>query len=169
MKVLFRYIFFLFLIYALSSCESEVYKQHEISGKVVNDTGCKNLKSEVATATPDTLSCVKYSYHSSSGKLKLIHINTGFNCCPESLYCTVFLYSDTIEIREYEKSALCDCNCLYDLDIELSGVLNKKYVLKFIEPYAASHEKIIFNVDLSTYPDGSYCVVRKGYPWGMSN
>jgi hypothetical protein len=56
--------------------------------------------------------------------------------------------------------------CLFDLDIELTGIVQNKYLLKFIEPYAIGQEQLIFEMDLTTDVEGEYCVIRKGYPWG---
>jgi hypothetical protein len=54
--------------------------------------------------------------------LTLKHVDAGFSCCPDSLYCNIGLKGDTILIQEFEKTAVCKCNCLYDLDIEINGV-----------------------------------------------
>ena len=151
----------------LFSCEEEKEKQLVLAGTLINNTNCKdNFKSAPGNKiTADSLSCIDYSYNKI--KLTIKHINAGFNCCPEKLYCNISLVSDTIIIQEFEKSALCDCNCLYDLDIEISGVETKKYILKLIEPYCGNQEKLIFEIDLTRETEGLYCVTRKQYPWGI--
>ncbi len=172
MKSLFKYILFALFFIAITSCNNDNDNNNttEISGSLTKHTDCKNdLKSNKVTGTPDSLSCVEYSYNSSSGILKLTHINAGFNCCPENLYCTISTSSDTIIIQEYEQAALCRCNCLYDLEIEILGLTTEKYVLKFIEPYAGDSKKIIFEIDLSAAQEGSFCVVRHNYPWDMQD
>jgi hypothetical protein len=95
------------------------------------------------------------------------HINAGFNCCPEGFYCNVSLKNDTIVIEEFENSSLCDCNCLFDLDIEVKGVETKTYQIKFIEPYCGDQAKLEFPVNLAVLKDGIFCVTRTRYPWGI--
>ncbi|PID89479.1 MAG: hypothetical protein CSB01_01755 [Bacteroidia bacterium] len=137
----------------------------EFSGQLTEHSECKNLEFiSVREETPDTLSCVKYSFN--DDKLVLKHINAGFNCCPDSLYVNASLNGDTIVIEEYETSMLCDCNCLYDLDIELKGIEAQKYHIKFVEPYVTNQEKIFFDINLENNGEGKFCVIRKGYPWG---
>jgi hypothetical protein len=110
---------------------------------------------------------VEYNYNETSNKLIFNHINAGFNCCPQGFYCNVSLKNDTIIVEEFENSSLCDCNCLYDLEIELKGVEAKKYQIKFIEPYCGNQAKLEFPVDLASLEQGSYCATRTNYPWGI--
>ena len=96
-----------------------------------------------------------------------MHVNTGFNCCPQGFYCNLSLKNDTIIIEEFENSSLCDCNCLYDLNIEVKGVGAKKNQFKFIEAYCGEQEKLEFPIDLPALEQGSYCVTKTNYPWGI--
>jgi hypothetical protein len=152
----------LILAFFFSGCKKE---QTIISGKVVNHSGCKSFKS--VNNDPDTLSCVDYSFSASEHKLILKHINAGFNCCPGELSCEVTFNNDTIVIQEFEEAADCDCNCLFDLDIEITGIEAERYYLKFIEPYCGNQEKLFFEIDLKNQPDDSHCVFRDQYPWGI--
>jgi hypothetical protein len=77
------------------------------------------------------------------------------------------LSNDTIIISEHEAKAQCNCNCLYDLDLVINGVDSKEYQIKFIEPYSGEQKKISFKIDLTKEKNGSFCVTRKSYPWGM--
>ncbi|MBN2482267.1 MAG: hypothetical protein JXB19_11025 [Bacteroidales bacterium] len=161
---------FFFIGFLLSGCEKEISPRSvDLTGQVVSHTTCKyGLKSISGTEIfPDSLTCVHYSFDSAIKKLAIKHINGGFNCCPESLYCDVSLRNDTIIIQEFEAAALCNCNCLFDLDIELFGVNSKKYQIRFIEPYAGNQLEINFEVDLTNEHEGSFCVTRKQYPWGI--
>lgn len=156
------------IVLMIICCEKkdENDKQLTISGQLISNSTCKNdLKSRShIVETPDSLSCVEYSFDKENNKLTLKHINAGFNCCPDSLYCKVELISDTIQIQEFEKSALCGCNCLYDLDIEVTGIEIKKYEIKFVEPYVGDQIKLIFDIDLTKDLNGTYCVTRNQYP-----
>ena len=168
-SLLFISLFGLFII----SCEKNNNdgKQLIITGQLINNSTCKNdLKSAYQIVeTPDTLSCVNYSFNKAKNILTLKHINAGFNCCPDSLYCKVELIGDIIQIQEFEKNAQCNCNCLYDLDIEIYGVELKTYRIKFIEPYISDQNKLIFELNLNKDSNGSYCVTRKQYPWGIDS
>jgi len=161
------------IVLVILSCEKndDYDKQLIISGQLISNTTCKNdLKSRSQIVeTPDSLSCVNYSFDKENNKLTIRHINAGFNCCPDSLYCKIELKGDTILIQEFEKVADCRCNCLYDLDFEISGVDLKKYQLKFIEPYVAEQDKLVFEIDLNSDQNGTYCVIRKLYPWGIDS
>ncbi len=151
----------------LISCEKD-NPEGAISCKIVNHTNCKNLKSSIKEDDYDSnISCISYSYDSQNKKLTLKHINAGFNCCPDSLYCSIVLSSDLIVIKEFEKKALCNCTCLYDLDIEITGIELKKYIIKIDEPYCGNQPKLIFEADLAANGTGEFCVNRDEYPWSM--
>jgi hypothetical protein len=153
----------------IPGCENENNKQLTLSGMLINNSACKSSgKSTMETLnTPDTLSCIDYSFDDFKNRLTINHINSAFNCCPESLYCKVTLSNDTIIISEHEAKAQCNCNCLFDLDLVINGVDTKEYQIKFIEPYSGEQKKICFKIDLKKEKNGSFCVTRKSYPWGM--
>jgi len=159
---------FLFLIGLLVSyCEKE---NQIVRGKITDSSECKTIKlDDYKNGIPDSLSCIYYFYEESTEKLLMKHINAGFNCCPVKLYCVVNMSVDTIIINEYEESAMCNCNCLYDLEIEITGVSPMQYQVKFIEPYSSQQDKIMFTMDLSNHPESSFCAIRKQYPWGMGH
>lgn len=143
--------------------------QEVISGQLISNSPCKgSIKVDApADEVPDSISRVDYSYDDETRRLTLKHINAGFNCCPDSLYCEIELKGDTIMIEEFEEAALCNCNCVYDLEIEVDSVEMKKYQVKFVEPYAGEQDKLVFGIDLAAAANGSYSVIRKSYPWGM--
>ena len=153
----------------LCQCEKEKSADKTLSGKLLSYSECKDFtKSTTGSETlADTLSCVRYHYDIETRKLTLKHINTGFNCCPEELYCSFSSNNDTLFISESEKSASCDCNCLFDMNIEIADIDAGKYQVKFIEPYAENLDRLVFEIDLINQPEGSYCVTRKWYPWGQ--
>jgi hypothetical protein len=159
--------------FAIYSCEKDKAnnQQLDFKGQLISKSVCKsNLKSTTGiTDTPDSLSCVDYSFDNSTNKLTIKHINAGFNCCPDSFYCNVSLSNDTIIIQEIERNPKCDCDCIYDLNIEIQGVDTKKYLIKLIEPYVGDQIKILFGIDLTKDKVGSFCVTRKQYPWGLKS
>ncbi len=155
------------IIYA-TGCENENKNNGVFSGKMIAQSPCKSNKStDVVRDTTDNLSCVDYKYESSTGKLALKHINAGFNCCPNRIYCDITLNGDTILINEHETDGPCDCDCLYDLDIEIAGMEAKSYQVKLIEPYAYNQEQLNFSIDLAVVDSGTVCALRNNYPWGI--
>jgi len=158
-------------IFFILCCENEHDKQLTLSGTLINFSECKSgTKSTIKTlGALDTLSCIDYAFDDLEKKLTIKHINAGFNCCPESLYCNVSLSGDTILIMEQEAKAQCHCICLYDLNLEINGVDSKSYQIKFIEPYSGKQAKMDFRVDLTKDKNGSFCVTRGEYPWGMGS
>jgi len=158
------------LLLTLCSCKQDPENPKELNLSVkllTEDPECNHLKSaETIRITPISQSCIEYSFDQSTKKLLIKHLNAGFNCCPESLWCTVTYRNDSIVIQEFEKHMGCKCNCLYDLDIEIEGVESGKYQLRMIEPYVGNQEKLSFELDLRTQIQGAFCVARKQYPWG---
>ncbi len=112
-------------------------------------------------------SCINYTYDKNLHRLTLTHINAGFNCCPDSITCDINITGSIIQITEKEASALCNCNCLYDLEMVITGLFEMPYNIRLSEPYAGEQAPLIFTIDLKQNPTGSYCVERGGYPWGM--
>ena len=151
----------------LCQCEKEKQAESAISGVLVKHSECKSsLKS--AEIIADTLSCIQYVFDAENRQLTVKHVNAGFNCCPGELSCSFSIISDTIVITESEQSGLCNCLCLFDMDMEISGVNARKYQVKVIEPYAEDKERLVFEANLTQEPQGSFCVTRKNYPWGVS-
>lgn len=151
--------------YSLLQCEND---ELTITSKITNDPKCKSSKSaQIAEDITDTLSCIGYSYKALEKKLYLKHANAGFNCCPGKLSCFAEMKGDTIIIRESEESGLCNCDCLYDLEIEITGLAAGQYIIKVIEPYSGTQQKIIFPVSFTEDTQSAFCVKRKLYPWGM--
>ena len=160
----------LILVILFIGCQKETRTDPDITGRLVHYTSCKYfLKSAETIQVADSLSCIEYAFDPSRNVLAIRHINAGFNCCPGYLYCTIQLQDDTILVREHEAAALCRCNCLYDLDMEISGLEPGTYQVKFVEPYLGDQEPLIFGIDLQEHVNGSFCVTRKHYPWGVTS
>ncbi len=169
MKTIYPIVLSLFIVAVLlSACEHDKDSQQSVSGKLISNSNCKStLTDSDSVYLIDNVSCAEYSYNDSSKTLSIKHINTGFNCCPGEIQCNISIVNDTILIRESETAMLCDCSCLYDLNIEVYGVDAKKYVIRFIEPYIGNQEQLIFEADLVSQNAGSHCVPRSDYPWGI--
>ncbi|PKP51870.1 MAG: hypothetical protein CVT92_11495 [Bacteroidetes bacterium HGW-Bacteroidetes-1] len=155
------------ILISANGCSKEK-QQQKLSGKLTHHSECKSTKSGTYPAQiSDSLSCAQYSYDSNSKKLIITHINAGFNCCPEVLSCIISENNNTITIQEIEKDHLCNCNCLFDLGIEINDIESESYQIVFIEPYCGDQEPLIFEINLAIADTGSYCVVRNQYPWGI--
>ena len=151
------------------SCEKENGNGPQFSGRLISNSDCKYQKSApVSAETADTLSCIEYSFDTITHTLSLTHVNAGFNCCPGEINCTFNLKGDTIVIEEYENTDDCDCECLYDLHMEIKNTELRKYQVKVNEQYIKGQEKLEFEIDLANDTTGSICVARKKYPWGVT-
>jgi hypothetical protein len=164
-------IFFCIGIFVLSCTKEKENKQLDFSGKLISHSSCKSgLKSTLESLnTSDSLSCIEWVFEDSTNKLSIKHVNAGFNCGYDSLYCGISLSGDTIMVQEHETSNGANCDCLFDLDFEISGIANKKYQIRFIEPYRYDQAELSFEMDLINEKEGSFCVTRKLYPWGMES
>jgi hypothetical protein len=169
MKTIFKAILFsATLLFLMVGCKDPNDPEgSKISGKITNRSSCKNfISGNLKFTVADTFSCVNYHYDTETHKVFMNHINAGFNCGSESNTCEVSSANDTIIIHEIEHGPIANCLCLFDLEIELQGLNQQKYLVRFIEPYAEGQEQLIFEMDLTSVLGGEYCVVRKGYPWG---
>ena len=164
----------LWLIFGLFISCSETNSEKEpteIVGALVSNSECKSnagIRSSTTIGTPDTLSCINFTYKATEKLLNIEHINAGFNCCPGTLSCNISISNDTIIIVEEEEAPMCNCNCLFDLEIEITGVLADSYIVKIVEPYLQDMKALMLNIDLANENEGSYCVTRKQYPWGLN-
>ena len=159
-----------FLTILVVSCieDAQQPKNLNLSINLTGKSECKSNKSAgINQSVTNSQSCIEYSFDQATQKLTLKHINAGFNCCPESISCTVTFKNDSIIIQESEKSPRCNCDCLYDLDMEVDGVEAGKYQIHIIESYIGSQDKLSFELDLGKQKQGTWCVTRNGYPWGI--
>lgn len=92
------------------SCDDEKGNEEPLalSGKVISHSECKNSGSDSTRLTSGSLSsCADYRFDAAAKKLFIKHINAGFNCCPDSLYCAVKMSNDIIIIKEPLSLARC--------------------------------------------------------------
>lgn len=148
------------LIY-LGCSESE--ETVNLKGKLIYQSDCLSSKSEY---TENNESCIEYNYDSAKKVLTLNHKNAGFNCCPGKISCSFEFKKNVIVITENEETAGCNCNCLYDLTIEISDIESGIFNIIFVESYVGDQQMLEFNIDLSVNQHGEFCVTRNSYPWG---
>jgi len=137
-------------------------------GSLVFTTGCKDPQMLSPGAAPANLDCISWEYDG-SGKLSLMHVNAGLNCCPGTIRAEIVIEGDSITITENEgeDSEPCRCLCLYDLGYEITGIEDGTYTLRFVEEYLQPGDGALeVTVDLAAEPEGSLCLPRSSYPWG---
>jgi len=138
-------------------------------GRLVSRTDCKGsggAAAGAAAAPTSSQECVEYDYDGQS-RLRLKHVNAGFNCCPGAITADIDISGGTIRIEEKESSSLCDCSCLYDLGYEIAALPPATYRLSVVGPYQPDTDPpLAFDVDLGRAVSGSFCVERTRYPWG---
>ena len=127
-------------------------------------TSYTTCKSKFVGDTPDTITCVEYSYNAVDRKLRLNHINVMFNCCSDSFYCDMSISNDTIKIQEFESGLLCFCVCLFDISMEFNEVDPLKYYVSIYQDIGS--DSLNFVMDLTDSQDSSYCEVRTYGPYG---
>lgn len=141
----------------------------EFSGDVVGNGPCKSeMKTAEVDTIPNTQSCIEYTYDGVS-RLHVRHINGGFNCCP--VFVAEFsIDGDLITITEIDSLYMggCDCECLFDVDYELTGVMPGVYTLHVDEvTILPGDDPLEGQIDLTSATSGIFCVERQHYPWGF--
>lgn len=142
----------------------DVPETSEMTASLTGVEGCKTFTRSVEGSDR---SCVEFTYDPAQRTLRLLHVNAGFNCCPEEFGVDVRLEEDVITVTESEVGPNCRCNCLYDLDILIEHLPAASYRVVFEEPYRSEKEEAIdFRIDLAAETTGEHCVPRNMYPWG---
>ncbi len=149
------------LLLASSGCNKEIL---DPTIKLDAATDCKQFLLDSSPNSTPVMDCIEYSYGDNT--LVIRHVNAAFNCCPEELYVDLNISGDTLIIVEREKSSLCDCDCLYDLDYTLDHISKGTWWIRVKEPYLReADQEILFEVDLRREPEGNWCAERTKYPW----
>ena len=138
-----------------------------VYGEMLPLTGCKPTETPAASAVdslPLGSSCVIWDYDG-QGLLTLQHYNAGLNCCPVG-QAVISVNGGEIEIDETVVDGLCDCICLFDVDLQVFNLPVGEYTIVVREPYwQAPQETFEFTVDLTATPTGMVCDYRDSYPW----
>jgi hypothetical protein len=142
-----------------SYCEKrQGYPWDGTEGRLVAVSDCGGFGAMDDSPVDLSLECMEYSFE--GGTLKLRHVNAGFNCCgAKSAQVTVA--DGEIRIVESEEQNPCDCECLFDLDMEVVNLPAGTYRILV----TGSLGGLDFVVDLAAQPSGSYCEKRDRYPW----
>lgn len=130
---------------------------------------CKTGAAGLGPALPSDQDCLTWEYDG-EGTLRIVHVNAGLNCCPGTIRADIEIEGSNIVITpdEGEDGIPCRCLCLYDLVYEIEGIAPEEYTITVVEEYLAEGAEILaVTVDLSLEPQGSWCVQRGTYPWGV--
>ncbi|MDA3844560.1 MAG: hypothetical protein PF588_09360 [Candidatus Kapabacteria bacterium] len=138
-------------------------------GEVVYFSDCKDGETnEIAKEIDNSHAAIQYHSIAEEHKLEIRHINAGFNCCPDEITADISIEDGVISISEKEAVAGCKCNCLYDIDIDVTDIEKGKYTVKVIEPYLNDVDlEFNFEIDLNENPDGEFVLERSSYPWAV--
>lgn len=164
---IFILLFFLLLAPACKKNDSEVPTNAQITLTGFSDCiDFFNTKGVLENQPPDK-SCIEYTY--AQNTLLLTHYNAGFNCCPDGFMIELNSSGDTLIITESENDALCNCNCLFNLEFQIDSLPAGNYVVRMVEPYLSTGDpKLEFSIDLNSQNYGIECVSRTNYPWGIN-
>ena len=149
MKKYFPFSLFLFLyliIFLFSNCSEENVTQtieKEISFSSYHISGCNStgLKKIIQNGE-----CFDYSFDDT---LKIDFCVSG-NCCPDSqrFVTNYSINSDTILVSVADTAAnLCWCNCNYTIHLELSNLLEERYL--FVCDYATQYNSFEYRESVS--------------------
>ena len=138
-------------------------------GEVVYFSDCKDWETnEIAKEIDDSHAAIQYHYIAEEYKLEIRHINAGFNCCPDKITADISIEDGVISISEKEAVAGCKCNCLFDIDIDITDIAKGKYTVEIFEPYLNDVDlPFNFEIDLNENPDGEVVLARSSYPWAV--
>jgi hypothetical protein len=135
-------------------------------GTLISSRGCKTFEEDADV--PPSRTCIEYGYDG-AGLLSIAHVNAGFNCCPGVIFAIFAVEGDRITIVEGQTENVCDCECLFDLDMRIEGIEPGTYTIEVVEiyPEIILGERLVLTVDLADAGSGDYCVERTHYPWGV--
>jgi len=135
------------------------------SGTMLPLTGCKTEGAATAASDSVSESCIVWAYDGQS-RLALQHVNAGLNCCPEG-QAEITISEGLITVDESVINGLCDCYCLFDVDMVVANLPPGEYTFVVNEPLLYNPgETFEFTVDLNAEPTGMVCIERNLYPWG---
>ncbi len=138
------------------------------AGIVVDASDCGGFPAGRRTlAATDSQDCLEYDYDG-AGTLALRHVNAGLNCCPGTIAVEIAVAGGVITLDERGNASGCHCNCLFDIDLEIRDLPPGAYAVRVLEQLLEPGDAPLeFELILTGATEGSYCVERTHYPWGM--
>ncbi|NQT26671.1 hypothetical protein HQ585_15050 [candidate division KSB1 bacterium] len=138
------------------------------SGNLIHASGCKETTGVASKVdVPRNMDCMQWSYDS-AGILYMTHVNTGFNCCPDSVFAQITISDTSIWIQEGERDGLCDCLCLFDLEYLFEDISPSEYTIRIEGLYRMDEDSPLeHTINLADSTEGQFCVQRDYYPWSV--
>ncbi|MGI6047660.1 MAG: hypothetical protein ACOYEG_06575 [Petrimonas sp.] len=137
------------IIFVAVSCDRE--NKFPDTGKITID----NVKHGDCKNTSNTRSAEAEEIHFiavSATRLKVVHRNVVFNCCPKSLIVECEADGNTINIVEREEESACNCICPYDLEFVINSLRERTYTIK-IKGYKPFDIKFNKSTNVIIYPE----------------
>ncbi len=146
------------------SCDKGIESSDNPDGVLKKSSGCLDfVNAQKGELVPPCCSCADYEYN--GGTLAITHLGACFNCCT-NVYAVITINGSLITIEEKESGETCYCNCLYQLEYEISNLPVGEYSIRFVELcHEEGDEALEFTINLETEPTGEYCAERNHYPW----
>ena len=130
----------------ISVCDSsKIFKQDKIQSKLQD--------------------CVELDY--SNNSLNIKHLNAVFNCCPDSLHLiTIDIKNNIITIDETKTFGKCFCDCLFEINYQITNLPKGEYKITFIENLFNSSGgdlPLECTIDLKQADKANACMDRSSY------
>jgi hypothetical protein len=161
-----KIIVFIILFSIIYSCKKDENKTtvNDLKTKVLSVSDCK-LKSAEIAENYISQECVVYDYDGSSVLLLKIE-NIAFNCCFDTLVATTQVLNNNIVVSPKVTGDECHCDCVYDINLEITSLNQGEYLFKLVEPIMGTgNDTLKFSIDLRESIKDTFCVTRNGYPW----
>ncbi len=161
------YLIFAALTLMTVACNNTDPNPGDPIGEYKNRSDCKyNDIKLMAEGFDSTRECIQYKYVDNT--LMITHVNAGLNCCPEPMNATVTVKDGVITIDETRAANNCKCLCLYDVNYTVNELPAGTYIIEAKSMTdLAGDDELKGTVDLVKNPEGSFCVARTHYPWGL--
>ena len=148
-KLLIKFVIFSLLLSLVTGCNRE--NNFSNIGKITIDNvkhgNCKNT-SNTRSAEAEEIHFIAVS----ATRLKVVHRNVVFNCCPKSLIVECEADGNTINIVEREEESACNCICPYDLEFVINSLRERTYTIK-IKGYKPFDIKFNKSTNVIIYPE----------------
>ena len=156
-KLLIESVIFSLLLFFVTACDRE--NNFSSAGKITIDNvkhgNCKKRNNTKSAEEAEEIRFIAVS----ATRLKVIHRNVVFNCCPKSLIVECEADENTINIVEKEEELGCKCICPFDLEFVIHSLSEGTYAIK-IKGYKPLDIEFNEFTDVLLYPEKEEDPVR---------
>lgn len=143
------------LLLGLAGCEKE-NSIEKVQLKDFSYLGCKDDVKDTRKKVKQIGETEYIEYKATAdGYLSIKHVNSVFNCCPDTIKTNAAVEGNSISIVESEAGPKCDCICGYDLAYMIGPLSNGKYTLIFSRD---THEFLRFTINYNSSLRGKIIV-----------